>query len=642
MADSESILTRLASNDNEILREAAYEAGEGGCVEAVPRLAGLLTSANLGVQEAADRALRRIGGSETVHAVIPLLHSEEAAVRNLSMDILRQVGVQDLQSIIDLLTGEDPDIRIFAADILGASGNPLVVKPLCDALLNDSEVNVRYQAAVSLGELARPEAAQCLAKAMNDEEWVQYATVEALSKVGDAGSADALIQSLDHISDLVQSMVVDALAEVGNIKAATKLLKRMADAPDALRNKMVKAVVRILGGESLSLLTPGERENLRQYMLVALQDEAHDVQDAAMEGLAHLGGEQASRAILAIAGALDPDRDADRLERVLAALASIGLTTALTEGLSSDDPLVAGAAGAALAKVEDSGLPEVVMAVFWDSDQALQRQLINVVADRGGEESREFILDVLDRHQDGSVLKAAARFVGNREDMAEATEKLFALLDHPYDDVKEAALDALIGMDGPEIVARFRGMYASSDPLHRLISVFGVGKLGASDHLPFLKEALEDEVPDIRKVALEAVSTVDLDSGQWTSLIAPRLGDESREVRLAVVEIMGNCYSDAVAPYLEQALDDQDDWVRVRAVESLGRNRDTRAVPHLVKLLEHPNKLVTIKAVEALGQLGGQAAFRALLEITTSADEDLSRAAEEAVETIRRESSEGR
>ncbi len=58
----------------------------------------------------------------------------------------------------------------------------MAVEPLCDALLKDPEVNVRYQAAVSLGDLANPAAARCLNKAMQDDEWVQYAVIEALAK----------------------------------------------------------------------------------------------------------------------------------------------------------------------------------------------------------------------------------------------------------------------------------------------------------------------------------------------------------------------------------------------------------------------------------------------------------------------------
>ena len=183
MQECKSIIERLRIDDNEVLREAAFEAGEARCEEAVPLLAGLLQSSNLGVQEAADRALRSIGGRSVIQAAIPLLRVDDAPARNLAMDILRALAAQDVASLIPLIRDTDPDIRIFAADILGATDNPAAVPVLCEALLKDPEVNVRYQAAVSLGALARPEAAPCLNKAMEDEEWVQYSVIEALSKI---------------------------------------------------------------------------------------------------------------------------------------------------------------------------------------------------------------------------------------------------------------------------------------------------------------------------------------------------------------------------------------------------------------------------------------------------------------------------
>ena len=171
MGDHEELLNQLRSGDVELEREAAFAAGEGKVEEAVPLLARLVQSQNLGVQEAADRALRRIGGPAVVRAVAPLLRSDDPPSRNIAMDVMREVGDQDFPTLIDLLHDDDPDMRIFSSDILGSTGNLMAVSALCEALLKDPEVNVRYQAAVSLGALGRPEAAKCLNKALSDDEW---------------------------------------------------------------------------------------------------------------------------------------------------------------------------------------------------------------------------------------------------------------------------------------------------------------------------------------------------------------------------------------------------------------------------------------------------------------------------------------
>ena len=49
----------------------------------------------------------------------------------------------------------------------------------------------------------------------------------------------------------------------------------------------------------------------------------------------------------------------------------------------------------------------------------------------------------------------------------------------------------------------------------------------------YLIQALEDEIPDIRKVAVEAMASGGGDA--WRPLIQTKLSDESKDVRLTVI-----------------------------------------------------------------------------------------------------------
>ncbi|WP_461211223.1 HEAT repeat domain-containing protein [Desulfocurvus sp. DL9XJH121] len=631
MQDCKSIVETLRSEeDSGAIREAAFLAGEEQCLEAVPVLAGMLSSGNLGVQEAADHALRKIGGKATVQAVIPLLRSDDAPARNLAMDILREVGNQDMQSLVALMHDDDADIRIFVSDILGSTDSVTAVQPLGEALLKDPEVNVRYQAAVSLGELGRPESAKYLNQALGDEEWVQFSVIEALSKIRDESSVSALAKAMAHSSDLVASMIVEALGEMGNVKAVTMLLKQLDASPTALRNKIVKAVVQILGGKSLTMLSEAEREKFRQYLLVALHDEDTDIQDAAILGLGHVGGEKASEEVLKIAADLDPDMDHDRLTRCVDSLAGIGLTKALEKGLDQGSYKTARVVVEALSRLNAPEVSAVLTGAFWDKERDLQRDIVAALQECAGEEARGFFLDVLERHNDGSVLKAALGFLGGLGDEA-LGERLCAFLEHPYDDVKEAALEACVSVGGADMNRRFQELYSSPDAVLRLMAVYAMGKLGVAEHMEYIKEALEDEIPDIRKVALEALADVCGGVEDWLPLIQARLTDENREVRLTVVELMGQCPGDDVIPSLLQVLKDPDDWVKVRAVEALGARQSPESAPALVELLSSDSTLLALKAVDALGEIGGRVAFRALLDVLNAERSELQEAAEEAI-----------
>jgi HEAT repeat protein len=645
MPDTDQILELLKSEDATNIREGAFSAGDAGLVDAVPLLVELVLSTNLGVQEAADRALRKIGGPETVAAVAPLLRSDDAPVRNVAMDVLREVGDQDFDTLVDLLHDEDPDIRIFTSDILGATGNVMAVSPLCTSLLKDPEVNVRYQAAVSLGSLGFPEAARCLNKALEDEEWVQFSVIEALTKIRDESSVAALGKALETSSDLVASMIVEALGEMGNVKAVPILLRRIEPSPTALRNIIVKAIVNILGGKSLALLSPTQREQFRQYLLIALHDDEVDIQNAAITGLAYVGGEQASAELLEIVDRLDPVRDVDRLNLLAESLAHIGMTGAIGEAIVRGPykkTLVAVQAVGNFTKPEDKseGL-RTMMTSFWDVERDLQRAFAETLADEArADEAVDFFLDVLERHDDGEVLKSGCRFLGD-SGHAPAAQKLFELLEHEFDDVKEAALEGIIALGDPRTTGWFESMLGSSDPMKRLMAVYAIGSMNPAENLDHMRLALEDEIPDIRKIAIESIARICCTDESILELVVSRIYDESREVRLTVVEAVAGCDIAKARPFLLQALEDDDEWVRIRAMEALAAAHEPEAVPHLIPILESGNKLLTLKVVESLGEIGGQEAFLPLLEIVNSDDPELAAAAEEAVTKIRERSEEG-
>ncbi len=639
MVDCKDLCQRLGSDDPDVLRDAAYEAGESGCPDAVSLLAGLLCSHNLGVQEAADRALRKIGGKEVVAAVKSLLRSDDAPSRNAAMDILRDVGAQDFPTLLDLLHDADPDIRIFASDILGSTDSRSAVGPLCDALLKDPEVNVRYQAAVSLGELAFPEAAASLGKALGDDEWVQFAVIEALAKIRDASSVGVMVKALDRSSDLVASMIVDALGEIGNVKAVAMLLKRMDASPEVLRNKIVKAVVRILGGKALSLLSAEERERFREYLLAALGDDDEDIQDAAVSGLGSIGGETAADAVLGHAARIDRDGHPERYEHAVESLRGMGLTGALGAALRDGDERRRAVALDVLAALPCPDCSRLVMDAFERLPDDARPAAARTLAAIAGPEAVDFFLEMLGSADESLLLEAVA-FLGGRMRLDAAGNRLFELLGHPSDTVKEAALEACVAIGGARLDARFRELFGSAEPMDRLMAVYALGKMGVRDHMDIIQSALSDEVPDIRKIALEALADMCGHEEDGLPLIVSRLADENRDVRLAVVELLGACDSDRVFPYLEQALSDPDDWVRIRAVEALGMRGERDAVPRLVELAGQPSKLVALKAVETLGEIGGPEAFQALMGLISGDDQELAGAAETAIARLQDEQGE--
>lgn len=633
--DPQSIIEGLQSAEGDIIRSAAFAAADADLVEAVDLLCKQVSSSNIGVQEAVEYALRKLRGKKTVRGMIPLLRSEDAPIRNIAMDILREIGSDDMESLQALMRDNDADIRIFISDILGFTASRLAVPLLSEALLKDPEVNVRYQAAVSLGNLAFPEAVDALGQAMHDEEWVQFSVVEALTKIRADSTINALVQSMSMCSDLVASIIIDALGEIGNIKAVPLLFKSLEKASTPLRHKAVKAIVQILGGRSLSLLSPKDQVRFRTYLLDALDDEDDGIQKAALAGLAVMGDGEATAIILAFAARFDVDRDQDMIAAAIRTVAAIGYNAEFAAALKSSDERIVALAVEAISIINDSRCIPHVKEVFWNTNREIQRVATMQLATTAQAEDAPFFEDILRRHKDGDVIKHALYFLGMQIKNQSSADLLFSMLDHQYDEVKEAALEACIALNSPAMNLRFKELFRSSDPMKRMMAVYAMGRYNLAGNIVELTEALEDENATVRQLAVEAFASDSSIFQENIKYLLPRLFDESKDVRASLVELMGQSGNEEMVPHLITALNDDEEWVCIRAVEALGQLNNQAAAPRLVQLLDKATPMLSFKIIEVLGNIGGNIAFRALLGMMDSYDAETQHAAAEAVSRIK-------
>ena len=631
------VLEALQSDDSATIRSAAFNAGDMALLEAIPLLCSLVKSSNIGIQEAAEYALRKIRGPQVVAALLPLLRSDEAPVRNVAMDILREIGSDSIESMQPYLQDEDPDLRIFITDILGYSPTHQAVLRLSKALLKDPEVNVRYQAAVSLGNLAFPEAVPALCQAMHDEEWVQFAVVEALAKIKDPSAANGLVKLLPQASPLVCSAIIDALGDMGDVKAIPLLFSSLENVRVPLRHKIVKAIVQILSVRSLSLLAAKSQERLRDYLLEALTDNDEDILLAALQGLSAIGNEDATEAIINLAVGLDVERQSELYEAAIHAIASLGYNSMLRDALRSDDEKHIAVAMEACRLLKDQRPVEELKNIFWRVSPELRREAVAELAQMGTCTDTPFFLSIIEHSDDAEVLKSALVFFGNQHGCPEVEDIVFAQLDHRYVDVQEMALEASINLHSPKLNSQFKIRARSEDPMQRMMAIYALGRYSVTENLDEILQALEDISPRVRQVAIEAFQNLGPQAEDFLPHFLPRLIDEDKDVRIALVDLLGQIGTPAVMPHLVSALADENDWVKIRAIEALGVHKLAGAVPYLTQLFETANPMVSYKIIEALGMIGGNVAFSVLLGLMNSEDPEIQHAAAEAVAAIQAE-----
>ncbi len=630
------ILEDLQSTDDAIIRSAAFTAGDEGLSDAIPLLSKHIQSRNVGVQEAAEYALRKLRGSKTIQMMLPLLQSDDSSLRNVSMDILREIGSDDVSALQPLLRSQDSDLRIFMADIMGHTKSKLSVQPLCEALLKDPEVNVRYQAAMSLGTLAFPEAASALHQAMQDEEWVQFSVVEALTKIRADSTINTLVQSLNTCSPLVASVIIDALGELRNIKAVPLLLKFIEKAPEVLRHKTVKAIVQILGADSLCLISEKEQVKFRSYLEEALTDEDEDVLQIALTGLSVVGDVNASKAIMALLEKYRRNTDSDVYQAALQALAAIGCNEAFLSFLDPSNTIVVGLAISAALLMQNGQCVGKLQEIFYDLDRDSQRMAAQYLAEHSEEKDAGFMLELLEKNIDEDVIKSAIACLGIKLCYEKAEEEIFKYLEHSYTDVKEVALEACINLHTPALAEHFLQWLNEGDEEQRMMAVYALGAFGLNDNFSAIKRALDDESAAVRQLAVEAFAQPNVSLREHFDTLLARLNDESPEVRTSVIDVLGASNDPDVIPHLLSALNDNNEWVCIRAMEALSElSLGEDLVVTLIAHSRNASPMITIKTIEILAKIGGETAFKALIDMMRSDIVEIQQAATEAITKIK-------
>jgi HEAT repeat protein len=168
----------------------------------------------------------------------------------------------------------DPQVRQYAAYLLGQAKNPRAIQPLIEALA-DFDKSVREQATLALSTIGKA-AIEPLAEAMKEPKWeTRYRAAEALGKIADEKAVQPLIQGLKDNRDHVRYMAAKGLHELGNSGAAEPLIILLKDENVYVRLMAVHALG-ALGGKKVKAalnkaLESEQDEKVQAAITAALQ-----------------------------------------------------------------------------------------------------------------------------------------------------------------------------------------------------------------------------------------------------------------------------------------------------------------------------------------------------------------------------------
>ena len=621
----------MKSDDSSDRRMAATMLGESGDEPAtIERLVELLNDTNGGVRDASQSALIFLGGRNTVEKVAPLVGIIDPGLRNAAIDILRKVGNDGIDVMHRLAVDKNPDIRLFVLDILGTLGNPESVDVLIGGL-TDPNPNIRNAAIVSLGLLGDPKAFTYIKPLIEDEEWIRFSAIEALSQIPHENTAGFLLEQLERWS--LDELTVSALLEtIGRIKpkqCVNALIAMLETANEYIETEIVKALLKILSPDEIASLPYKDAHIIKTIIDTHLNDVGEELLIDMLMVLPRIGDTASVQAMIDLACRSDPDTHPEKFGIITDALCRIGDFEAMVKLLDAEDKLKILAANVLAGIGKDEGTARICERVF-TAQVYVKRAMTNALASIGGaslcDTFRRLLTDT-DGHVISSSLLALARN-GDPDDIS----LMEPFLSHRYPDVREAALIsvAMIGTERAENF--FMHMASDTDQDKRIMGLRGLKHMESPCLYQAAERLLKDENPEVRAEAVKAIRDKDLPI--TTDMLKTLLADTHEQIRYAALDIIGMKKVEGFKENLHAAIDGEDMWAASHAIEALGSFKDDTAKAKLLELLTCGSDFLKISAIKTIAGWEEEALAAELEAYIDDPNPDVARAIVDAIDRL--------
>ncbi len=183
--DMQGLIAELADSNPRARRWAARDLAQ--YPEAAAALvARLFKETDAAVRNAILTSLTLIGDRTAVDGLVNCLRSEDAALRNEAIEAMKNLPDAVAPIMTGLLADPDPDVRIFAVNVLESLRHPDVEQWLIEVIREDEHINVCATAVDLLGEVgseAAVPALEALKARFPNEPYIAFAADLALKRI---------------------------------------------------------------------------------------------------------------------------------------------------------------------------------------------------------------------------------------------------------------------------------------------------------------------------------------------------------------------------------------------------------------------------------------------------------------------------
>lgn len=589
---------RLVEGDEATRLNAAETLSDDASFDTTPLL-DALSDESWRVRRAAIKGVSQRAAPEAIAALVSLVvkNHHNPSLLNSALQVLTASEVDTLSPLLELLNDSDPDLRMQAALALGDKGSDCAIDGLMKTL-SDEDTNVRYHAIEALGKLKASGAVGALVEIAESRDYfLGFAAIESLAKIGDARIAPAMVALLDD--EFLREPAITLLGQLGDDSAVAPLIALLntpavptpviADALAAIHDRYEEQYSE---GAYISDLTSREISPTGiQNLLDALAGSGKEVLRSLVLVLGWLKRSGVDRALTRLMGRVD------LRDEIIEALVRHGPATVelLISQLESEDLEVRRSAVVALGRIGDSKATPALVDTLTDDSLAVE----------------------------------GANALGRIGD-PEAVDGLVNLFGNTDASIRQAAVSALNSLTLPSMSKRIIPLLHDPDPNVRESAVKIAGYFGYPESAGALLELSHDSNERVRCAALEHLPFVE--DERALDVLIHAMKEETSNVRAAAARALGNMFGPEVVPPLIEGLSDEDGWVRYFSARALGRLRSEDSVEALKKVVEKEKfNHVRIAALDSLGQIGGERIAGIVTGLVKDDDPDVAHAAEVAL-----------
>lgn len=649
-----SNLTLMLKSPDPASRRDACEAIERERdVSFVKDLVGVLKDEDLGVKEGAINALTAIGGKPVAEAVVPLLRSENASLRNIGLEILTQVGPNASDTLRALLKDGDDDVVKFAVDTVAAIGGARFesAEHEISGLLTHKNPNVRASAAVCLGKInAKPAVARLVAALKDDEEWVRFSVIESLGILKDKAALGPIFELIERDSGLIKEAALEAIGKIAEPEDVPPLLHKAEILLERGQLLSASAVVDLFekAFSSEARFTPSEgfKATFFKFFSKVIDEQDKDAQFKAIKGLAHLKVPEGLSKILTYANSLkeiDEDTEAFLVEAIVSFKDACPLTRLLADEIENANCRILKVIVKVLGALRADGAVPLLNVLKNGATKDEIREIVAAFEAIGTKDAVDALFRLL-LDNDGHTRKTSARALGRLAGPDAVVPLFHALRSEVYMDVMEEITDVLSSIPSQTVKDGFCALLREPGEPLREMALRGLGHMGDEAILPAIKEATVDKSPLIRQAAYRTLAQLGFTSA--IPEILKGLRDRDADVRLSVLKGLtplrglspfkglSGQVGDEIKAALIKALKDENIWVRYYAVLLLGDFPDAATEKYIIEMLISGEAPVKAAAANALEKTGSANAVRALETFKEHPDPAVRGAVERALETL--------